>query len=659
MNYQESLEFIEKSHKFGMRLGLENSFKLLELLGNPQDKLKFVHVAGTNGKGSTCSFISNTLKEQGYKVGLYTSPYLETFTERIRLNGHNIPEDDVARIITIMKEKIELMVSEGFAYPTEFEIETAMAFYYYCEQKADYVVLEVGLGGRYDATNVIKTPLASVIVSISLDHIGILGDTLGKIAYEKAGIIKEDSIAVVYKQKPEAEEVIKNVCKEKNTKYIEADFKNLEIKKSDVNSQVFDCTILGEKFEDMEISLIGEHQVNNAVLALTVIKVLRDEKHIEIEEESIRKAFLNTRWPGRIEKIKDNPTFIIDGAHNEDGAISLSKALEKHFKGKRMTLLIGMLKDKDIDGVLEILMDKFDKVITTTPDSDRAISCDELKEKIEKYIDDVTAIPNIEEAVKYTLERDTLGKIAYEKAGIIKEDSIAVVYKQKPEAEEVIKNVCKEKNTKYIEADFKNLEIKKSDVNSQVFDCTILGEKFEDMEISLIGEHQVNNAVLALTVIKVLRDEKHIEIEEESIRKAFLNTRWPGRIEKIKDNPTFIIDGAHNEDGAISLSKALEKHFKGKRMTLLIGMLKDKDIDGVLEILMDKFDKVITTTPDSDRAISCDELKEKIEKYIDDVTAIPNIEEAVKYTLENASENDVIISAGSLYMIGHVRQLVK
>ena len=381
MNYQEALEFIEQSHKFGMRLGLENSFKLLELLGNPQDKLKFVHVAGTNGKGSVCSFISNTLKEQGYKVGLYTSPYLETFTERIRLNGNNIPEEDVARIITIMKEKIEQMASDGFAYPTEFEIETAMAFYYYWEQQADYVVLEVGLGGRYDATNVIKSPLASVIVSLSLDHIGILGDTLGKIAYEKAGIIKE-----------------------KNTKYIEADFEHLVIKKSDVNSQVFDCKILDEKFENMEISLIGEHQVNNAVLALTVIKVLRDERQVEISNEAMRRAFLNTRWPGRIEKIKDNPIFIIDGAHNEDGARSLSKALEKHFKGKKMILLIGMLKDKDIDSVLEILIDKFDKVITTTPDSDRAISCNELKEKIEKHVNDVTAIPKIEDAVKYALK---------------------------------------------------------------------------------------------------------------------------------------------------------------------------------------------------------------------------------------------------------------
>lgn len=404
MNYKEALKFIEESHKFGMRLGLENSFKLLELLGNPQDKLKIVHVAGTNGKGSICSFISNVLISQGYKVGLYTSPYLETFTERIRLNGENIPQEDVARIVTLMKDKIEEMVKDGYAYPTEFEIETAMAFYYYCEQNTDYVVLEVGLGGRYDATNVVKSPLVSVIVSLSLDHIGVLGDTLEKIAYEKAGIIKENSIAVVYKQKPEAEKVIKEVCNEKNAKYFEADFNNMKIKKSDINSQVFDCEILGEKVEDMEISLIGEHQVNNAVLALTVIKILKEKRNVEISEEAIRDGLLTTKWPGRIEKIKENPTFIIDGAHNEDGAKSLSKALDKHFAGKKMTLLIGMLKDKDIDSVLQLLMDKFDKVITTTPDSDRSMSSEELRDKIKKYVDDVISIPNIEDAVNYALD---------------------------------------------------------------------------------------------------------------------------------------------------------------------------------------------------------------------------------------------------------------
>ncbi|SCI20227.1 MULTISPECIES: bifunctional folylpolyglutamate synthase/dihydrofolate synthase [unclassified Romboutsia] len=403
MNYQESLKYIADTHKFGIRLGLDCTGKLLELLGNPQENLKVVHVAGTNGKGSVCSFVANILKEEGYKVGLYTSPYLETFTERIRVNGENIPEDDVARIITLIKDKIDIMVSEGYSAPTEFEIVTAMAFYYYNEQEIDYVVLEVGLGGRYDSTNVIKNPLVSVLVSISLDHIGVLGDTIGKIAYEKAGIIKENGTAIVYKQVKEAEDVIKEVCKDKNANYIEVNFDNIYIKKSDIYSQVYDCDIMLEKFDDIEIKLIGDHQINNSIVALNVIKYLRDNKDVKVSNESIRKGLLTTKWPGRIEKIKENPMFIIDGAHNEDGAKSLSKALDKNFPNKKLTMLIGMLADKDIDSVLKILMPKFDKVVTTTPDNDRAINSEELKNKISKYVDNVISIENIDDAVNYTL----------------------------------------------------------------------------------------------------------------------------------------------------------------------------------------------------------------------------------------------------------------
>ena len=404
MDYKESLKYIEETHKFGIRLGLDNMSKLLELLGNPQDKLNVIHVAGTNGKGSTCSFISSILKECGYKVGLYTSPYLETFTERIRINGENIPEEDVARIVTLIREKIEQMVSEGYSYPTEFEIVTTMAFYYYCEQEVDFVALEVGLGGRYDATNIIKKSDVSVITSISLDHVGILGNTVAKIAYEKGGIIKENGVAVVYDQSDEAKDVIKDICKEKNAKYIEVKFNDINVKQSDINSQVYDCSIMGQRYEDLEIQLIGDHQINNSMLALSAIEVLKELKNLNLNEEDIRKGLLNTRWPGRIEKIMDKPTFIIDGAHNEDGARSLAKAIEKNFNGKKATLLIGMLEDKDIDGVLEILMPYFNKVITTTPDNDRAINCETLKEKISKYVDDVVAISNIEDAVNYTLK---------------------------------------------------------------------------------------------------------------------------------------------------------------------------------------------------------------------------------------------------------------
>jgi dihydrofolate synthase / folylpolyglutamate synthase len=404
MTYEDALRYIEETHKFGVRLGLGNISKLLEVLGNPQDNLNIIHVAGTNGKGSTCSFITKILQTAGYNVGLYTSPYLETFTERIRVNGENIPEEEVASIITLIKTKIDEMISEGYSYPTEFEIVTAMAFYYYYKRNVDYVVLEVGMGGRYDATNIINKSLVSVITPVSLDHIDVLGDTIGKIAYEKAGIIKENGLVVIHPQEVEAQNVIKDVCNDKNAEYIIADTGSVEIVKSTIESQIFNCKVLDKEYNNVKICLIGEHQINNSVVALNVIGLLEDRYNLNISDEDIFKGLSETRWPGRIEKLQDDPIFIIDGAHNEDGANSLGKSIDKHFEDKDITLIIGMLKDKDVDSVLQILMPRCNKIITTTPDNPRALSPEELKEKIEKYNKEVIALDSIEKAIDYALK---------------------------------------------------------------------------------------------------------------------------------------------------------------------------------------------------------------------------------------------------------------
>lgn len=411
MNYDEAIQYISRTNRFGMKLGLETVEKLLELLGDPHKKLKIIHVAGTNGKGSVCSFVSKILEDAGYKVGLYTSPFLERFTERIRINGIEIPESEVARIITIVEEIIPVMLSEGYDNPTEFEIVTAMAFYYYNYCKVDYVVLEVGLGGRYDATNIIDNSLVSVITSISLDHIGVLGDTISKIAYEKSGIIKEDGSVVVYKQQYDAEKVIKDICNSKHATFYDVEFNTISVKSSNINSQVFDYTSENMTYRNVEIKLIGEHQIRNAVLAINVIEVLNNKYDLKIGIDNIKRGLTNTIWPGRIEIINDEPLFIIDGAHNLDGAKSLAKVVRENFSDRKSTLVIGMLKDKAIDEVLEVLIPLFDNIIATYPISDRSLDEILLKEKISKIKKNVVAIKDIEEAVKYAFNTTNKGDV--------------------------------------------------------------------------------------------------------------------------------------------------------------------------------------------------------------------------------------------------------
>ena len=323
MKYHEALEYINDKDKFGSRLGLDSIGKLLSLLGNPQKGLNYIHIGGTNGKGSTASYLAHVLKAGGYKVGLFTSPYIERFNERIQINGEDIPNETLGRLTSTIREKADIMVKKGYDHPTTFEIITAIGFMYFKEERTDYAILEVGLGGRFDSTNIIDKPLVSVITTIDFDHIDILGDTLGKIAYQKAGIIKDNSIVISYPQEEESLEVLKKVSREKNSEFYLCPMENINIKSASNRGSIFDFQYKDTKIEDIKIKMLGEYQVYNAALALTTLLIMKERELLSIEKEDIYRGLNDTKWPGRLEIIGEDPIFLIDGAHNVQGLAHL------------------------------------------------------------------------------------------------------------------------------------------------------------------------------------------------------------------------------------------------------------------------------------------------------------------------------------------------
>lgn len=399
MEYSEAMNYIHNTLKFGIKLGLHNIEMLLNLMGNPHRKLKYVHVAGTNGKGSTVAFISSILIKSGYKVGIYTSPYIERFTERIKINNSEIAEVELAGITGFVKSKVDIMIEMGENHPTEFEIVTAIAFQYFYEKNCDIVVLEVGLGGRFDSTNIIENPLVSVITTISFDHTAILGNSLAEIAFEKAGIIKENGQVIIYPQDEEAKKVILRVCNQKMAKPYIVDFSMIQITKFGVEGQRFNY----DNYKDLRVSLLGEHQINNAVLAIKTAELLR-ENGFNISENGIRLGLAQASWPGRLEVINKKPIFIIDGAHNEEGARVLYKNLKLYFPERRVTFIIGVLKDKDYKSMIEAVIPLSYKIITVTPDSDRALSADELAIFVSRYCKNISVSDTIEDAIGSSLE---------------------------------------------------------------------------------------------------------------------------------------------------------------------------------------------------------------------------------------------------------------
>lgn len=383
MNYEEAIEYIHSTYKFGSKLGLENIGRLTELLGNPQDSYKVIHVAGTNGKGSTCNLIKEVLVDAGYKTGLFISPYLEEFTERIQVNNKPIDKDSLSRITTLVKDKIDIMLSEGYNHPTEFEVVTAIGFEYFKEQNIDFLVLEVGLGGRFDSTNIVKSPLLSVITSISYDHTEYLGDTLEKIAYEKAGIIKENSNVVIFPQGENIKNVIRKKAIENNTKVYEVSSKNIEKIKSDITGQWFKY-LKKDVFniDELKINLLGEHQLLNALTALQSLEVIKKEGY-NISSENVKNGFSKCKFPGRFEVINKNPLIVLDGGHNTDGIKQLSRTLEEYFKDKKIIFFYGMLKDKDPKAFFDYILPLAKEVYTLTPASPRAVKAEDLAKSIE------------------------------------------------------------------------------------------------------------------------------------------------------------------------------------------------------------------------------------------------------------------------------------
>lgn len=378
MDYKEALEKIESLQFFGSRPGLERVGELLSRLGSPQDKLKIVHVAGTNGKGTTCELISSVLCEAGYKTGLYLSPHVSDFRERMQINGEMIPREKLVLLAQKVFEITEQMAREEKII-TEFELITAIAMLWYAEENCDIVVLEVGLGGRLDATNVIKKPLVSVITSISLDHTKILGGTVEKIAAEKCGIIKEGGITVVSPcQKPEAMEIIKNIAAKRHNMLIDAGETDARVVSTNISG-----TILEYKEYSLHLPFIGAHQVQNAKTALAVLEILQ-EIYPKITIKTIADGFSAAKLPARLEVLSQSPLVLLDGAHNPGGTAALAEAVREYFPGQKIIAIMGMLADKDVDLAVKNLSGLISQVVTVSPSSSRAMSAEDLAARWER-----------------------------------------------------------------------------------------------------------------------------------------------------------------------------------------------------------------------------------------------------------------------------------
>lgn len=373
MTYEEALSYIHSVNWQGSKLGLERTQELLERLGNPEKKLKFIHIAGTNGKGSTAAMLASIMEKAGYRVGLYTSPFIDRFNERMQVNHQQIPDQTLANLTEYIRPFADVMDDS----PTEFELITALAMEYFLREKCEIVVLEVGMGGALDSTNVIESPEAAVIAAMGLDHIRELGPTMADIARAKAGIIKPGCGVVSYGGNSEADQIFERVCKEKGAQLCQPDFSAVLPGEFGLDGQSFSY----QSWKDLRIPLIGSYQMNNAAVVLETVEVLRG-RGWKISDEAVRQGLAETRWPARFEVLRRDPVFIVDGGHNPHGIRATAESLRRLFPGKKFTFVTGVMADKDVESILGLIVPLAERFFTVRPNNPRAMAAEELARRI-------------------------------------------------------------------------------------------------------------------------------------------------------------------------------------------------------------------------------------------------------------------------------------
>ncbi len=394
MNYKKCIDWLNSFEKFGIKLGLERIKHICKKLGNPQNSYKIVHVGGTNGKGSVCRFLESALVTSGYKVGTYTSPHLQRFSERIVVNKKEISEAEIVKLVEKIKPKIDEMTNENNT-PTYFEIVTAMAFQYFKDKNVDFAIIEVGLGGRYDATNIVN-PMVTIITNVSYEHQNILGDKIEEISFEKAGIIKKE-IPIITAATGKALDVIKKISLENNSTITIIDSNSRKKIRNGLDFQEYQVNGSFKEY-NVKTSMIGNHQGENVAITITAIETLQ-MNGVYITDESIIESFLKTNNPGRMEIVGFKPIILLDGAHNVAGMTSLKISLKENFLYKKLILIIGILSDKDIQAILDIITPVADIIIVTKSQTSRAFDPFLLKDMIGKK--EVIVKEKIYDAIKY------------------------------------------------------------------------------------------------------------------------------------------------------------------------------------------------------------------------------------------------------------------